>query len=168
MVSDVLALVTVMNFKGEIKRYTTEEIGCGYRQSMFQSDHSIVFSARMDLRKDDYGKIRERLNEYIEWRKVNQPLDLPNAGSIFKNPSGVSAGQVIDMAGLKGLRIGGAKISEKRANFIVNLGNATGNDVLTLMDIAKEAVFRKFGIVLEPEIRIVGRLQRHSASGNQG
>jgi UDP-N-acetylmuramate dehydrogenase len=157
MMSDILTNVTVMNVEGKIKKYSKNDLEFGYRQSKLQNSKTIVFDVEMKLKKDDADKIEKRMREYIEWRKKNQPLDLPNAGSIFKNPTGIPAGKLIDMAGLKGMRLGNAKISEKRANFIVNLGNATALDVLSLMNLIREKVLQKFGIWLEPEIRIIGR-----------
>ena len=160
MMSDVVTSATVMNFEGEISKYSKSDINFGYRQSKFQNNHSTVLSVEMNLRKNNAEKIRKKMYEYIQWRKKNQPLDLPNAGSIFKNPKDTSAGKLIDMAGLKGMMVGGAKISEKRANFILNLGNATAQDVLSLMNAVQKRILEKYGFKLEPEIRIIGRFNK--------
>jgi UDP-N-acetylmuramate dehydrogenase len=89
-------------------------------------------------------------------RRETQPLDLPSAGSVFKNPPGAAAGRLIEQAGLKGRRAGGAQISERHANFIVNRGGATARDILVLMEIARRRVYEETGIQLEPELQVVG------------
>lgn len=157
MMKDVLTNVIVMNYEGEIRKYSKSDIDFGYRESKFQNNNMIVLSVQMNLVKNDAEEILKRMHEHIQWRKKTQPLDLPNAGSAFKNPTGLSAGKLIDMAGLKGMIVGDAKISEKHANFIVNIGNATARDVRGLMNMVQKEVFRKFGIMLEPEIKILGR-----------
>ena len=159
MMSEIVTNVTVMNVEGKLKKYSKNDLGFGYRQSKLQNSKTIVLNVEIELKKDDVDKIEKRMREYIEWRKKNQPLDLPNAGSIFKNPTGIPAGKLIDMAGLKGMRLGDAKISEKRANFIVNLGNATAQDVLSLMKKVQKEVWEKYRIKLEHEIRIIGRFR---------
>ena len=171
MMSDVVTSVTAMNVEGQLKRYLKNDLEFGYRQSKLQNNKMIVLNVKMKFKKDDVEKIKKRMHENLEWRKKNQPsylltgnknqrsylLNIPSAGSIFKNPMNVAAGRLIDMAGLKGVTIGDAKISEKRANFIVNLGNATAQDVLKLMRKVQKEVWEKYGINLEHEIRIVGR-----------
>lgn len=157
MMSDVVTNVTLMDFNGDISKCQKIDMSFGYRQSKFQNDPCIILTVEMRLRKNNAEMIRKRMHKYIRWRKKRQPQDMPSAGSIFKNPKGISAGQLIDMTGLKGLRIGNAKISEKQANFILNLGNATAQDVISLMKKAQKEALRKFGIMLEPEIKILGR-----------
>ena len=157
MMSDVVTSVTAMSLEGQLKKYSKNNLEFGYRKSRLQNNKEIVLSVEMKLKKDKVEKIKKKMHEYIEWRKKNQPLNLPNAGSIFKNPIHIPAGKLIDMAGFKGMRMGDAKISEKRANFIVNLGKATAHDVLNLMNIVQKGVLEKHRINLEPEIRIIGR-----------
>ena len=101
-----------------------------------------------------------RLLEVQKHRRVTQPIEQRSLGSTFKNPPGDSAGRLIDAAGLKGMRVGGAQISPKHANFIVNLGGATADDVLALMAEMRDRVFERFGIELEPEVRIIGQAPR--------
>jgi len=96
-------------------------------------------------------EIRKHMNE----RKQKQPLDKPSAGSVFKNPPDVAAGYLIDKVGLKGYGIGGARISEKHANFIVNEGNASFEDIVSLMNLARREVWSKFGILLQPEVELL-------------
>ncbi len=133
-----------------------EDAGFGYRCVTGIGEREIIYEVKLDLYFDDRERIRARRDEYLEWRRRNQPLDRPSAGSVFLNPPGVSAGQIIERCGLKGLRIGDALVSPKHANFIVNAGRATAEDVLRLIDRVKEEVLRREGIELKEEIRLVG------------
>ncbi len=159
MMSDVITNVTLMDFEGHISKCQKTDIHFGYRQSKFQDNSCIILTAEMHLARNDTEIIKKRMNEYSDWRKKEQPQGMPSAGSVFKNPKDFSAGKLVDMAGLKGIRVGNAKISEKHANFILNLGNATAKDVMDLMKKAKEEVLRKSGIELIPEIKILGRFK---------
>jgi len=132
------------------------ELDLGYRTSRPQREGWVVLSARLGLEPGDPDAIRSFEEEYSARRRSRQPLDLPSAGSVFKRPPGHYAGKLIEEAGLRGLRVGDAQVSEKHVGFIVNLGRATASDVLRLMDKVREAVFEKSGVLLEPEIRIVG------------
>jgi UDP-N-acetylmuramate dehydrogenase len=116
----------------------------------------VVAGVTFRLRQDDPAAVRERLECWREKRLASQPQGLPSAGSIFKNPSGDHAGRLIEGAGLKGRRVGGARFSEQHANFIVNDGGARAADVQALMAIAQRAVWERSGIWLEPEVRLVG------------
>jgi UDP-N-acetylmuramate dehydrogenase len=157
MMKDVVTNVVAMNREGEIREYSKDDLDFRYRESKLLYSNVIVLSVQMNFVRNDVERILRTMHEYIQWRKKTQPLDLPNAGSVFKNPTGSSAAKLIDMAGLKGIRAGGARISEKHANFIANEGNATARDVRCLMSKMKKEVFEKFGIMLEPEIRFLGR-----------
>ncbi len=158
-ISDILTSVTVMDSDGRVHNYSREEIDFGYRRSGFQDGGSVILRADLDLKKSNMKEIQERMRQYAQWRKMNQPLEWPNAGSIFKNPSDISAGKLIDMAGLKTMRVGGAKISERHANFIINSGTATASDVLNLMLIIEEKVRQKSGVKLETDIRLLGQFK---------
>ena len=147
----------------EIKFLTKEECGFTYRKSSLE--RKIILSAEFELPFGDKAKARERRKELLIKRNQSQPVDVPNAGSIFKNPVGNYAGRLIEQAGLKGLTIGGAKVSEKHANFIVNFNNASANDVIELMKVIQETVFNKFGILLEPEIKMIGFDQNKVKAG---
>jgi len=128
----------------------------GYRDSIFKSNKNlIILSAELQLKKGNKKEIQEKMKEYLNYRKETQPLNLPSAGSIFKNPKGFSAGELIEGCGLKGKRIGNVKISEKHSNFIVNLGNGKAKDVIKLIKLIKQKVKKKFGVVLEEEIQFL-------------
>ena len=109
----------------------------------------------MELTPDDPQTIRGRMAELMARRKEKQPLDYPSAGSTFKRPAGYFAAALIDQCGLKGLRVGGAQVSEKHAGFVINTGGATCRDVLELMDQVRERVLRETGVALEPEVKYV-------------
>lgn len=139
---------------GEVKNISVSKDDFGYRYSAFSFPGSVVLSAEFELCPDD-GTSKELMEEYNTRRKSKQPLELPSAGSTFKRPEGHFAGQLIEQAGLKGRRVGGAMVSSKHAGFIVNAGGATSDDVIKLIDLVKAEVFNESGIVLEPEIRIL-------------
>jgi UDP-N-acetylmuramate dehydrogenase len=122
----------------------------------------LVTSTCFCLDRDTPEAVSEKMGGFLKTRKQTQPLEYPSAGSVFKNPPGApfstpGAGRLIEKAGLKGKRIGGAMVSEKHANFIVNKGGATAGDILMLMDLVRLEVKRMSGIDLEPEIRILGK-----------
>ncbi|AEH44314.1 UDP-N-acetylenolpyruvoylglucosamine reductase [Thermodesulfatator indicus DSM 15286] len=119
-------------------------------------DEAVIVAVNLRLKKDSQEAINKRIADYLFRRKKTQPLNEPSAGCIFKNPPGFSAGALIDQAGLKGLRAGGAEISRKHANFIVNRDGARAQDILRLINFAKERVFQLFGMELEEELRVVG------------
>ena len=156
-VSDVLKSAIV---KGEEKDFITlnkEDMNFSYRHSICKDKRYIVLQAEFELLKRDVEEIKKQMNENLEFRKAHQPsLSLPNCGSVFKNPEGESAGRLLDSCGVKELKIGGAKVWENHANFIVNDGNATSTDVLKLMCEMKKRVKEKFNITLIPEICFLG------------
>ena len=128
----------------------------GYRKSIYLENQSLIcLGASMKLSLGNKDEIAERMRENSEKRRASQPLSLPSAGSYFKRPEGDFAGRLIDECGLKGERIGGAEVSPKHAGFIVNRGDATADDFLRLMALARERVYERFGVVLEPEIEIL-------------
>lgn len=127
----------------------------GYRRSVFQRDGSIVLKTHWRLLEED-GHALERINEYAERRRLKQPLELPSAGSVFKRPEGHFTGRLIEDAGLRGVKAGGAMVSEKHAGFIVNTGGATASDVLDLIELIKRRVYDRFTVELETEVRIIG------------
>ncbi len=152
---DVVESVSLISPEGELSTRSAEEMEFGYRMASIPEGH-LVLEVRVVLRRDDKGKIKLRLKELLDARKQRQPWGLPNAGSVFKNPQEESAGMLIESAGLKGRTIGGAQVSEKHANVIVNTGNAKAADVLALMEIVKEKVLEVSGVRLVPEIKIIG------------
>jgi UDP-N-acetylmuramate dehydrogenase len=116
----------------------------------------IILKGRFQLKKGKKEEILERVKSYSEMRKRKQPLDYPSAGSIFKNPKEGPAGKWIEEAGLKGFRIGQAMVSERHANFIINLGKAKAEDVVRLMEFVEKKIFEEKGISLKREVKVVG------------
>jgi UDP-N-acetylmuramate dehydrogenase len=151
--SDHLIEVEVLR-DGEIQRVKKEDGQFAYRQSGFARD--IVLSASFRLQKGNKEELMARRREMILKRNVTQPLNLPNSGSMFKNPPGNYAAKLIEQAGLKGKRVGNAQISEKHANFIVNLGGAKASDISTLVDLARRTVHQNTGVLLELEVKLIG------------
>lgn len=134
-----------------------EDMQFAYRKSILQEKRYILLNAKFALVQKEKSEILEKINDNISKRQKTQPsLKTPNAGSIFKNPEGSSAGALIEQAGLKGKTVGGAQISELHANFIVNLGTAQSSDILELMFFAYNEVEKKFNIKLKPEVIFVG------------
>lgn len=126
----------------------------GYRTSAFQAMPGVIVETTFALTPGDPAAIRERMRELAEKRRSSQPLDKPSAGSTFKRPVGGYAAALIEQAGLKGLSVGGAAVSEKHAGFVVNLGGATAADVLALVQLVQQRVYEYSGIRLEPEVRL--------------
>ncbi|KUK80933.1 MAG: UDP-N-acetylenolpyruvoylglucosamine reductase, partial [Pelotomaculum thermopropionicum] len=151
LVRDVLLL----DCQGDYHWKTNKELHFGYRSSVLQKEPLILVEVSFSCFPRDRSEIGKEMEHYTGRRRLTQPLR-PNAGSVFKNPPGDSAGRLIEAAGLKGLRIGDAQISTLHANFIVNLGAATSRDVLALIEKAGETVFSRFGVRLEPEVKIIG------------
>lgn len=136
------------------KTLTKKELDFKTRYSKLQSlDKPIILSARFKLIKSDED-LMSRIKENTEKRKNTQPYEFPTCGSVFKNPEGKSAGYLIDQCGLKGYKIGGAKVSEKHANFIINEDNATGEDILNIINYVQAKVYEKFNIKLKLEVRL--------------
>ncbi len=150
-ISSVLTESTYLR-GAEILKRTAEEHQFGYRTSIYRSTDDIILSAKFTLTPKDPEEIAVQAEKNMTSRKSKQPLEYPNAGSVFKRPEGAFPGALIEQAGLKGFRIGGAEISEKHANFIVNKENATADDILRLTEFTQKEVFRRFGILLETEI----------------
>ena len=153
---DVLVRVRAMSKDGTLHTYQADELELGYRRSRFSHSEEIVLEAELSLKQGDPDLIRERMQELNKERSAKQPLDLPSAGSTFKRPEGYFAGKLIMDAGLKGLRIGDAQVSEKHCGFVVNVGNATAADVYALIRRIQETVYRESGVMLEPEVRMLG------------
>lgn len=153
---DVLKEATVLTKEGEIKRIPLEELELGYRTSVVKTAGYIVLEAVISLEKGDQEAIRGRMQELAKKRISKQPLEYPSAGSTFKRPEGYFAGKLIMDAGLRGYQVGGAQVSEKHCGFVINAGNATAQDVCTLMQDVQQKVMEKFGVKLEPEVRFLG------------
>ena len=147
--SEVVSTVEVLNKDLEFVTMTNKDINFAYRDSFFKTnpDYYIV-SATIKLRQGEKQEIIERVSKRRVKRLETQPLDMPSAGSVFRNPEGMHAGALIEKCGLKGFSIGGAQVSEKHANFIVNTGNATGAEIVQLIDRVKEDVAKEYNIEL--------------------
>lgn len=154
--ADVLASVEGVDAGGRVVTLERADLACRYRRTELP-DGFVVTGADFELRPDDPAAIRARLEGVRDRRVASQPSGASNAGSIFKNPADDHAGRLIEAVGLKGRRIGRARVSERHANFIVNEGGAWAADVQALMSEAQRTVWERSGVWLEPEIRLVGR-----------
>lgn len=156
-IKDVIESVTYVSRQtGEIKEYQADELDLSYRHSIFTETGDIILKAVFGLKKGDHDEIEAKMKDLTEQRNSKQPLNYPSAGSFFKRPEGHFAGKLIQDAGLKGLAVGGAMVSEKHSGFIINTGGATATDIISLMHLVQNTVFDRFGVKLEPEVRIVG------------
>ncbi|MBO4217378.1 MAG: UDP-N-acetylmuramate dehydrogenase, partial [Clostridia bacterium] len=153
-VSDVLTASEYIK-DGKFIKLDSAAHGFGYRNSVYKTSGGVIVSAEFSLPEGDRGEITGKMEGYLAKRRASQPLDKPSAGSVFKRPEGFFAGKLIEDAGLKGARVGGAAVSEKHAGFIVNVGGATAEDVKELIQIIKSRVFDSFGVSLEEEIEYV-------------
>lgn len=152
---DILKELRLYDFARGGRSLRRSDAHFGYREQSAVGD-SLVVSATFELRPGDEATLRAEVSRIIAERAEKQPLDFPSCGSTFKNPEGYSAGRLIEKAGLKGTRVGGAEISLKHANFILNKGNASASDILTLIGIIKEKVSKDFNVQLECEVIILG------------
>ena len=155
-IKDVLKWASVLNEDGEITVLDGEQLGLGYRTSIIQNTKKVVLEVFLELKKGDYEKSLALTQDYTKRRQEKQPLTFPSAGSAFKRPVGYYAGKLIQDAGLRGMRVGDAQVSEKHSGFIINLGNATACDVIALIEQVKSTVKEQAGVELHPEVRIVG------------
>lgn len=152
--------VQVLTRSGEIIERAPQEYEIGYRQvTLRETGEEFFVAARLQFERGDAGAARGEIRALMEKRNASQPLNLPNAGSVFRNPPGDHAGRLIEQCGLKGRRIGGAQVSEKHANFIVNAGGATAADIENLINEVRQVVAAQTGVQLHPEVRIIGELK---------
>jgi UDP-N-acetylmuramate dehydrogenase len=154
-IGNVVREVLIMHCDGESEGIDQKDMGFSYRRSSAPKG-AVIYGAKLALKRDSKRIIAERIFSNLKKRKETQPLDYPSAGSVFRNPPNDSAGKLIEMAGLKGMKAGGAMISPKHGNFIVNTGGARSGDILALIDLAKGRVKAETGIDLETEIVILG------------
>ncbi|MBE0447701.1 MAG: UDP-N-acetylmuramate dehydrogenase [Actinobacteria bacterium] len=154
-IGDLVKNVIVCTRDCEFKVLERDQLNFEYRNGNFDKD-DIIVEATLVLSINDTYIIKRQMEEYFAKRRDSQPLQFPNAGSVFKNPQGIPAGKLIEDAGCKGMRIGGAEVSAKHANFIVNHGDATAADVYALLRSVQQRVLDHHGIVLEPEIKFLG------------
>jgi len=153
---DVIKEVTVLTPEEEIITLQSDELQMGYRTSIIKKSGYIVLEAVISLQKGNQEEIRSRMQELAGMRSSKQPLSYPSAGSTFKRPEGYFAGKLIMDSGLRGYQVGGAQVSEKHCGFVINAGNATAEDVTTLMKDVQRIVKEKFGVMLEPEVQFLG------------
>lgn len=156
-IKNVIKSVLVLDESLQLKELSKDEMELGYRSSVFQKKNYIILGGTIVLEKGNKDEILSRMNELNAKRREKQPLNFASAGSTFKRPEGYFAGKLIEDSGLKGKTVGGAQVSEKHAGFIVNTGDATTDDILNLIDFCKKTVYEKFGVIIEPEVRITGR-----------
>ncbi len=154
-IKDIVERMEAVDINGQRHSFDKLSLKFSYRNCELPTN-MIITKAHLKFKKDNPEEIKNRIKEFKEKRKTTQAINLPNAGSIFKNSPGFSAGRLIEESGLKGVKSGGAQISEVHGNYIVNLGNASAMDVLTLMAMARDKVFKAKGILLETEIKVVG------------
>ena len=152
---DVMTRVQAVTEAGEIRDYPASSLCLSYRHSDLMENGEIVTAVTVELTTDDPAAIGARMEEFMRRRREKQPLEYPSAGSTFKRPEGYFAGTMIDQCGLKGAAVGGAEVSEKHAGFIINKDHATFEDVVTLIGVVQDTVFREFGVELEPEVKII-------------
>jgi len=155
-VSSVIIWADAVSPGGREVRLSGGEMEFGYRKSIFQNNDWLIVRAAFRITEADRQKTLNEIDRIWKRRKKLYPMDFPTAGSVFMNPEGAHAGRLIEQAGCRGLRLGGAEVSEKHGNFIVNRNNASPDDILRLIEIVRERVSRKFGITLELEQEIMG------------
>ena len=155
-IGQVVCWVEVIGYDGRVRRHDAAELDFGYRRSALRDTPGAIIRARLSFSQGDPDQVYGALCEAMAVRCAKQPVAMPSAGSIFKRPEGDYAGRLLEEAGAKGMNVGGAMVSPKHANFVVNCGGATARDVLDLIEAARRLVEDKFGVALEPEVCVVG------------
>lgn len=153
---DIITKVKCIDMDGNEKIFTNAEMNFGYRTSKIKNEKYIITEIEIELTKGNTKEIKEKMDEYLNYRKEKQPIEYPSAGSTFKRGEDFITAKLIDEAGLKGLSVGGAEVSDKHAGFIVNKGNATAKDILDLIEIVKEKIYEKYQKKIELEVEIIG------------
>ena len=157
---DVLKSVCVLNRDGSEEKLTKEQYQGSYRSSTIMKSGAIVLSAVFSLEEGDQGAITEKMKELNGKRREKQPLEYPSAGSTFKRPEGYFAGKLIQDSGLSGYQVGGAQVSEKHCGFVINKGGASSTDIYQLMQDCIQKVKEDTGVILEPEVRLIGNFRK--------
>ena len=155
-IKDIIKEVTAVDYDGNINLFKNKQCEFEYRHSKFLEGKYIILQVKLLLKKGKKENIKSKMDEYAKYRKEKQPIEFPSAGSTFKRGTDFITAKLIDEAGLKGYSIGGAKISEKHAGFVINTGNATAQDVLDLVKYVTDKVYEKFGKKIELEIKVLG------------
>lgn len=154
---DIVESAELVSADGKsIRTVPGADMDFGYRHSILQDTGEVAVSVTLKLEKGNREEISEKMHELTRRRNEKQPVQYPSAGSFFKRPVGYFAGKLIEDAGLKGLSVGGAQVSEKHSGFIINKGGASAADIIDLMHLVQNTVYDKFGVKLEPEVRIIG------------
>jgi len=153
---EIIKAVQYMDMQGNFYEISGEKCEFGYRISKFAKGAYIILGCTLKLKPGNVDEIKAQIADYTQRRVSKQPIEKPSAGSTFKRPTGYFAGGLIEQAGLKGYSVGGAQVSEKHAGFVINTGGATAEDVLNLIDYIKKTVFEMSGVVLEPEVKMIG------------
>lgn len=152
---DVLVSATCVTAKGEVKTYFVDELELDYRTSRFENSDDLILSATFGLKAGDGAEIRAAMDDYMSRRVEKQPLEYPSAGSTFKRYEGRFTAQLIDEAGLKGYRCGGAMVSEKHAGFVINFDHATSADIFGVIKKVQDTIYEREGILIRREVRII-------------
>lgn len=156
-ISNIVDFINIISPDGTIKPLSKSDAGFTYRGSNIPPD-SIITSSRFSLKIDEPFSVNKTTKEFLNEKRLKQPLNQASAGCVFKNPDGgVSAGKLIDEAGCKGMRVGGIQVSRLHANYFINTNDGSADDFLRLMDIVLNLVKKRFNIILDPEIKIIGR-----------
>lgn len=153
---DVLTSCEHLQPDGTKASYSGSELDLSYRHSAYCDTDFFILSLTLKLKKGNHDEIKAKMDDLMAKRKDKQPLEFPSAGSTFKRPEGYFAAALLDECGLKGYSVGGAQVSEKHAGFVINKGNATSDDVLKLIDHCQKTVMSKKGVIIEPEVKIIG------------
>ena len=153
---DIIEEVKVIDYNGKEKTIKKEECEFSYRNSIFKHENYIITEVKMKLEKGNETNIKNKMTEYLKYRKEKQPIEYPSAGSTFKRGNDFITAKLIDLAGLKGFSIGDAQISCKHSGFIINKGNATAKDVLELVKHVEKTIEKEFNKKIELEIEIIG------------
>lgn len=154
--ADVLESADILTPDGTVRTLTLAQLDMSYRHTRLMTEPGIVLGATLCLQPDDTAAIAARMKDLITRRQDKQPLEYPSAGSFFKRPEGHFAGALVEQAGMKGYRVGGAQVSEKHAGFVINRDSATAGDIRTLCADVQKAVRQQFSVDLEPEVRFIG------------
>ncbi|OOB77084.1 MAG: UDP-N-acetylenolpyruvoylglucosamine reductase [Epulopiscium sp. Nuni2H_MBin003] len=154
-IKDILEKIVVLTKSAQIKEILAKDLALGYRTSAIIKKEYIVLEATINLSKSNKQEINDKMQDYMQRRRDKQPLNYPSAGSTFKRPEGHFAGKLIEDSNLKGYRVGDAMVSEKHCGFVVNVGNATSKDIMSVIEHVKKEVYNKFGVMLEEEVKIL-------------
>lgn len=157
-IKDILISVDIITPDGDVLTFDASDLGLSYRHSFLMETGDIIVGARFLLNSGNESEILSKIQELNQRRIDKQPLEYPSAGSTFKRPEGYFAGKLIQDSELQGYRCGGAEVSKKHAGFVVNVGDATASDVLTVMNHCIDTVKDKYNVILEPEVRYIGEL----------